>query len=43
LVSWKARPMPRRVRCEAARRVMSSPNSETVPELAGSWPETRLK
>ena len=22
---------------------MSSPNSETVPELAGSWPETRLK
>jgi len=35
--------MPRRVRCEAAMRVMSSPKSETLPLVAASWPETRLK
>jgi hypothetical protein len=42
-VSWKARPRPRWVRSDTGSFVMSAPFSRTVPALARSWPEIRLK
>ena len=42
-VSWNARPRPRWVRCDTGSFVMSVPFSRTVPALARSWPEIRLK
>ena len=35
--------MPCAVRAGAGARVMSRPSSSTLPEVAGSWPEIRLK
>ena len=43
LVSWNARPSPACVRCETDRPVRSRPPNDTLPLLALSWPEIRLK
>ena len=43
LVSWNARPRPRRVRSGAGSDVISSPPTNTRPALAFNCPEIRLK
>ena len=42
-VSWNERPMPRRARAAAPRRVTSSPLNQTRPAVGRYWPESRLK
>jgi hypothetical protein len=42
-VSWKERPIPRRVRAAAPRRVMSWPLKRMRPSLGRYCPLSRLK